>query len=438
MKQFTLVIAVLFLLIQSTNAQTGLSFNKLDSLLKYAENNSASIKTGEQQSLLAKWQKISAQAGLVNFRMQTNFNLTNNLELPVTFLPAEAFGGTPGTFKEVTMGQQYIGNLNLAPQIDIINPASWAKLKSANVNVELTNVNNLLIKKSLFESVSATYHNIISLQEQIEITEKSLLAADTLLTIMQNKYSEGIVRQQDLNDAQINKLTLSDNLEQLNLSLKQQYYSLKILCDIPESTTISIGEQPDYNKPIITGLHVDNQLQYKSSLLNLELAKADLKTNQLMQYPTVSLVYYNAWQQNSNTMFFDNDVNWLNAQYISLKLSVPFPDINRYTLTKSSRINKTISLQNAEHTKLQNDFTNKQLVLDYEKAYSQLNTANQIYQLKEQNYGLVLNQFNLSILSSDKLIIAFNDMLSSRLSYSSALANLLYTKSKIEINNTIK
>jgi OMF family outer membrane factor len=438
MKQFTLVIAVLFLLIQSANAQTGLSFNKLDSLLKYAENNSASIKTGEQQSLLAKWQKISAQAGLVNFRMQTNFNLTNNLELPVTFLPAEAFGGTPGTFKEVTMGQQYIGNLNLAPQIDIINPASWAKLKSANVNVELTNVNNLLIKKSLFESVSATYHNIISLQEQIEITEKSLLAADTLLTTMQNKYSEGIVRQQDLNDAQINKLTLSDNLEQLNLSLKQQYYSLKILCDIPESTTISIGEQPDYNKPIITGLHVDNQLQYKSSLLNLELAKADLKTNQLMQYPTVSLVYYNAWQQNSNTMFFDNDVNWLNAQYIGLKLSVPFPDINRYTLTKSSRINKTISLQNAEHTKLQNELTNKQLVLDYEKAYSQLNTSKQIYQLKEQNYGLVLNQFNMSILSSDKLIIAFNDMLASRLNYSSALANLLYTKSKIEINNTIK
>jgi hypothetical protein len=117
---------------------------------------------------------------------------------------------------------------------------------------------------------------------------------------------------------------------------------------------------------------------------------------------------------------------------------VPFPDINRYTLTKSSRINKAISLQNAEHTKLQNDFTNKQLVLDYEKAYSQLNTTKQIYQLKEQNYGLALNQFNMSILSSDKLIIAFNEMLTSRLNYSSALANLNYTMSNIEINNTIR
>lgn len=438
MKQFIFIITGLLLIIQSANAQTELSFNNLDSLLKYAENNSIAIKTGEQQSLLAKWQKISSQAGLVNFRMQTNFNLTNNLELPVTFLPAEAFGGTPGTFKEVTTGQQYIGNFNLAPQIDIINPASWAKLKSANVNSELTNVNNLIAKKSLFESISATYHNIISLQEQIEITQKSLLAADTLLQNMQNKYSEGIVRQQDLNDAQINKLTLSDKLEQLKLSLKQQYYSIKILCDIPESTEINIDEQPAYNKQFILGLNVDNQLQYKSSLLKVELAKADLKTNRLMQYPTVSLVFYDAWQQNSNNMFFDNDIKWLNSQYIGLKLSMPFPDINRYTLTKSSQINKTISLQNAEHTKLQNELTNKQLILDYEKAFSQFNTAKQIYQLKEQNYGLALNQFNMSILSSDKLLIAFNDMLTSRLNYSSALANLLYTMSKIEINNTIK
>ncbi|HUI33125.1 MAG TPA: TolC family protein [Dysgonamonadaceae bacterium] len=438
MKRIILIITGFLLLTQVVNAQKELSFNNLDLLLKYAENNSVFIKTGEQQSLLAKWQKISAQAGLVNFRMQTNFNLTNNLELPVSFLPAEAFGGTPGTFKEVTMGRQNVGNLNLSPQIDIINPASWAKLKSANVNVELTNVNNLIAKKSLFESVSATYHNIISLQEQIEITQKSLLAADTLVIIMQNKYSEGIVRQQDLNDAHINQLTLSDNLEQLNLSLKQQYYSLKVLCDIPESTSINIDEQPDYDKQIIPGLHADNQLQYESSLLNVEMAKADLRTNRLMQFPTVSLVFYDSWQQNSNSKFFDSDVNWLNSQYVGLKVSVPFPDINRYTLTKSSRINQVISSINAEHTKLENDLTNKQLILDYEKAYSQLNTAKQIYQLKEQNYGMVLNQFNMSILSSDKLIIAFNDLLASRLNYSSALANLNYTLSKIEINNRVR
>ena len=438
MKKLMIISLIWYLFFQTTGAQSELRFSRLDLLLNYAEQNSITIKTTEQQSLLAKWQKISAQAGLVNLRMPTNFNLTNNIELPVSFLPGEAFGGAPGTFKEVTMGQQFIGNLNIALQIDLINPAAWAKLQSAGKNSELTTINNLLAKKLLFESISAAYYNIVSLQEQIELTKESLLIADTLLINMENKYSEGIVRQQDLNDAKINKLTLDDKLKQLDASLQQQVLSLKILCDIPENTTILIDELADYNQNIAVGLGVDNQLVYKSSLLKYDIAKADLKANHLMQLPTVSVIYYDAWQQNSNNRLFDKDARWLNSQYVGLKLSLPFPDVNRFTQTKMSKVSSIIALQNAEQTKIQNDNNNLQLVLDYEKAFSQFITSKQIYELKEQNYHLAMNQFNMDILSSDRLLIAFNDMIASRLNSSSALANLLYLKSTIDINNTVK
>ncbi|MBN1649867.1 MAG: TolC family protein [Bacteroidales bacterium] len=419
-------------------SQSELVFNTIDSLFSYAENNSYSIKNGEQQMLLAKWQQISAKAGIVNFRMQTSFSLTNNLELPVTYLPAEAFGGTPGTFKEITTGQQYIGNFNIAPQIDIINPASWAKLKSANINASLTQVNNLIAKKSLFESISACYFNIISLKEQSTITQNTLQIADTIVLILQNKYNEGQVRQQDLNDAIINQLSLKDKLNQLNLSLNQQYASLKILCDIPENTKLIIEHKLDYNQAFSLNNPVNNALEYRSSLLKAELAKSDLKTSNLSQLPTLSFVLYDAWQQNSTETFFDKDTQWRNSQYIGLRLSLPFPDINKYILSKNAKINKKMTLLNAEHTQLQNNLANSQLEMDYSKAYSQFKTSKQIYQLKEDNYHMAMHQFKMSILSSDRLLIAFNDLLASRLNYSSALANLLYTKSKIDINNTIK
>ena len=437
MRQVQIFIAFL-LIIQFSNAQTKLEFNTLDSLFNYAENHSISIKTGEQEVLLAKWQKISAQAGLVNFKMQTSFSLTDNIMLPVTYFPAEAFGGEPGTFKEMRTGQKYMGNFNFAPQIDIINPVSWTKLKNAKINTRLTDVNNLIVKKSLFESISASYYNIISLKEQVEITQKNLYTADTLQTIMRNKYTEGIVRQQDLNDAIINNLSLKDNLTQLEISLNQQYYALKILCDIPQNTAIFLTENAVYNQPFDQNLQTDNQLKHESSLLKADLAKEELRANRLAQYPTVSIVAYDGWQQNSKEQFFDSNANWINSQYVGLRLSMPFPDVNGFTLTKKAKINKTISELDAEHTKLENDITNIQLNLDYEKAYSQFKTANQIFLLKDENYQMALNQFNESILSSDKLLIAFDDMLISQLNYSAALANLLYTKSKIEINNSIK
>jgi len=439
MKQLIIIIVLLFSIQQSIiYAQTELYFNNLDSLLSYAETNSITVKNAEQQTLIAKWQKISAQAGIVNFRMQTNFSMTDNLELPVTYLPGEAFGGEPGSVKEVTTGQKYITNLNIMPQIDLINPANWAKLRSAKAGSELTKVGNLIAKKTLFESISAVYYNIISLQEQIEITKKTLLTADSLLINIQNKYDQGIVRLQDLNDTKINKLTTIDKLQQLKKTLEQQYYSLKILCDIPDTIKVEINEKPDYDNKYLVDLETDNQLLYEQSLLEIEKAQAEVMQNQYMQFPVVSLVFYDAFQQNSNNSFFDNRADWINPKYIGLKISFPFPNINAFTQTKTAKINKTISVQNAEHTKLQNDFENKQMKLDYEKAYSQLETARQIKELKEQNYTLALNQFNEDILSSDKLLIAFNDMLASRLNYSSALANLMYSMSKININNQVK
>jgi len=432
------ILSVIFLF-QSIKGQTEtIKFNSLDSLLEYSERNSSTLKTNEQQTLLAKWEKIAAQTGLINFRMLSSFNLTNNYKPTFTFLPAEAFGGASGTFKKVETGTPYVENVSISPQIDLINVSSWSKLKSANINSEMTSVNNLLVKKALFESIAASYYNIISLQTQVKFTEQSLAVADTLLQNMQHKYTEGIIRKQDLNDAQINKVSLSDKLKQLELSLEQQLFSLKILCDIPTDAEVGISEETNSNPNFVEGLESNNDLQYKYSLLKVQQAEADISTNQFMQLPTVSLVFYDAWQHNSASQFFDSNEPWINSQYISLRLTLPFPDVNRYTLTQKSKINKTILEENAKHTKIQNDLQNKQMALDYEKAYSQLKTNEEIYKLKEENYQMSLNQFNMSILPPDKLLTDFNDMITSKLNYTSSLANLLYTKSTIKINNTIK
>ena len=60
------------------------------------------------------------------------------------------------------------------------------------------------------------------------------------------------------------------------------------------------------------------------------------------------------------------------------------------------------------------------------------------YKPLAMNYKIAFNQYSQAILSFDKLLIAFNDMLASRFNYSSSLANLLYTKTKIDINNKTK
>jgi len=423
------------------SAQSELHFTKLDSVYAYADRHSSVSKNNEQQSIYAKYQKIAALANIVNLRSPVSFAPTNNTTLPVSFIPLSLLNGGKGSgYEKITLGQQYVSTLNIQPQIDIINPGNWAQIRTTNINQELTEANNLINKKSLYESIAACYYNICTYKEQVEITKKNLSSTDTLLQIVTNKFGQGLVTQQDVNNGTINKLTLQDKLNQLNISLEQQYNSLKILCDIPMKIGVVIEDELNYNQAFTPDMEANSQLQAKANILQMEYAKSDLRANRLANLPVISVLYSYSHYQNSTTQFFDPNPNnpWLNAAFLGAKVSFNIPDVNHILSSRNAKINYHIALINSNHGQLQNDISNSQLHLDYEKAYSQLNVNKQIFQLKEDNYKMAFNQYSQSILSFDKLLIAFNDMLVSRLNYCSSLANMFYTKSKLDINNNLK
>jgi OMF family outer membrane factor len=421
----------------SPQLKSQLSFNSLDSLLQYAQRNSTTIKTGEQQSLLAKWTKVAALANTVNFRSPVSFSATDNLKLPVNFLPAEAFGGPAGTFRQVTLGQEYVSNFNFNPQIDIINPYNWAKVKSASVSKEITEVSNLMNKRTLYENIAAAYYNVIALQEQIINTEKSLVASDSISIIAQNKFSLGLIREQDVNNTTVNYLNVKDKVVQLKSLHQQQLNTLKILCDISAGSQITLQDNSVITLEETNVKSISN-LNSRYNTLQSSFAKNELRANRLSMLPVLSLVYYQGWQQNSNKGFFDNSP-WINSSYIGLRLSVPFPpDVTKLSQTYTTKVNSRIAALTANHAELQTELTNRNLELDYEKYLSGYATAKQVYDLKNSNYQKSLNQYKEGVLPTDNLLIAFNDMLNARLNMAAALSSALFNKSKISINNSLK
>jgi outer membrane protein TolC len=414
-----------------------LKFDSVDSLLKFAENKSTGIKVGDQQSLLAKWTKIAALGNSINLRSPISFASTDNILLPVNFIPGEIFGGPAGSFREITFGQRYVSNFNFNPQIDIINPYAWAKVKSASVNKELTEVNNLITKKNLFESIAAAYYNIVSLQEQVRSSEQNLRNADSLVIIVKNKAGQGLVREQDVNNATINLMGVEDRLNQLKLSLEQQYLSLKVLCDIPASTSVVILADPYKLKTEATKSASSLNLRY--SELQSKLAKSELRANRWSMFPVLSLFYYQGYQQNSNTALFDANAKWIESKYIGFRISVPFPpDVSKLSNSYNSKINYRISKMNSEHMALQNAMNNENLNLDQQKALSAYETSSKIYDLKKSNYQKSLNQYREGILPTDILLTNFNDLLIAEINYTSAKAQLGFSTTKLSINNSVK
>lgn len=428
-----------FALILPSLASSQVTFTSVDSALAYAERNSSVAKISEQQTLLAKWTRVAALANTVNFRNPVSFTATDNLLLPVNFIPAEAFGGPAGSYKQITLGQQYVSNFNFNPQIDIINPANWARVKTASINKELTETTVLINKRNLSESISAAYFNILSLQQQSAVLHQTLGASDTLVLIAQNKFGEGLIREQDLNNVKATRLAVKDKLIQLLASLSQQENSLKILCEIPVGSKITIAQNLQSGPAYPQSLKATSTLTFRNTLLQAEYAKSELRAGRWSMLPVVSAVYFQGWQQNSNQSLFDNRQPWIQSQYIGLRITMPIPaDVNRLSQNYTYRINHRMALMNAAHARLQSELNNQNLELDYEKAAYAYATAVELYNLKNSNYEKSLNQYKEGILPTDFFLTSYTDMLNARINVIATLAALEHAKTRITINNLYK
>lgn len=414
-----------------------ITFNNEDSLFSLLRCNNVTAKINNLQETQAIATRNAAIANILNFRNPLNFSATNNLQLPVNFIPAEAFGGPAGSLKQITLGQQYVSNFNLTPQIDLINPQSWSKYKSAELNIESTKLNNQLTLRNVFETAALAFYNIASLEEQIATTTGMLQGAQTIETIVSQKYANGISRSQEVNNAKATVMSLKDRIAQLTYLKLQQETALKNLCNIPSSQSITIQWAPIEALP--APQVPQSNLIARHAEIQSRMAFSELRAARMAMLPVVSLVYYQGWQKNSNLSFTDQNNNWILNKYIGLKISLPFPpDVSRITTSYTSKINSQIANLNALQSKQQNESNNQLLLNEFNRQRVAWESAKEMAQLRKNNYESTLQQFNEGLAGADLMTAALNDYLNAMASLSNAQANLLFSLSKIKINNLIQ
>ena len=417
--------------------QAQINFSNEDSIFSFLRRNNITAKINALQEEQAIATRNAAMANILNFKNPLNFSATNNLQLPVNFLPAEAFGGPVGSYKTITLGQQYVSNFNFTPQIDLINPQSWSKYRSAEINIESTRLANQLSLRTVFETATAGYYNIASLTEQIATTEELLKGATSIQQIVTQKFQNGLARSQDVNNASATLLSLRDRLAQLLYLKQQQETALRNLCNIPTAQPLQISWEKINEAPISTA--PKSNLFSRQAELQSRMLTSELRAARFAMLPVVSLVYYQGWQKNSNLAFNDNAVDWIQSKYIGLKISLPFPpDVSRITASYTARINAQMAALNALQARQQNETGNELLMNEYNRNRVAWETARELAQLRNENYTASLQQFKEGLIGSDLLLNALNDYLNAAAALSNAQAVLLQSRAKIKINNLIQ
>ncbi len=429
-KKITLIV---FLGNISLSAQEFTKLNGFNDVVLLMKNKNYSLVNAELQKNIAELTKKAAVANAFNPRVPTTIQALDNMNQQVSFLPAEAFGGPAGTFKEVTIGQQYVSTFAVMPQFEIFNLSNIAQIKSSKINEQLVDNQNKLNEQQLYYKVNSIYSNILLFKAQKEIFQENLQIAENIKKIIDQKFEEGLVRKQDVNEAEVNVINTKDKIEQLDVNLKIQYQLLNLFFENQTNTEI-LENVWIYEKEQKAAL-VKNNLEVENTHLQRILAKQAYKTLQYQNLPSLSFVSSFSWQNLSNESFFHPKANNTNFNYLGLKLNLELPTAQRIANTRSKKIQVKMLSNNEEHIIKENEIKNQQLLLDYDKSVMQSQNLLKIADLKKDTYEKNYNQFKENILSLDKLLISQNDLLLSKLNLVSALANICFNKNKIDINN---
>jgi OMF family outer membrane factor len=432
-KLFVLFIA-LFFQTENIKAQEQKEFATINEILVFTKSKNYKFKNADWQIKLANLTNKMAKLNRYNPKTPTSIQVLDNINQQVSFLPGQAFGQPNGTFKEVTIGQQYVSTFNIQPQFDILNMASNAQIKTAKINQQLVENQNKINEQTLYEKINMVYFNILSFDAQKEVLKENIKIANDILRIINNKFNAGIARKQEVNEAEVNLISLQDKLEQIEMNTKMQYQTLNLFFENQIDASLSQNLW-DYQN-IDTVLQTQNNLIVENARLQSQMAQQEYKALKYQNLPVLSFVSSFNWQNLSNDFSFAKNSNSINYNYVGLKLSYDLPTtIQKYSNQKSKQMQIEIWKNNEEHSQKENETRNAQMVLEYEKSLKQKENFRKIYDLKKDTYEKNYNQFKENILSLDKLLISQNDMLISKLNMVSALANIGFNKTKIEINN---
>lgn len=97
-----------------------------------------------------------------------------------------------------------------------------AQIKAARINKEIVQTQNEINEYALYQNVNVTYHNIVSFQRQKKILVENLKVAEQIKSIVKNRFDEGVARKQELNEAEVNVISVKDKIEQIDINLDIQ------------------------------------------------------------------------------------------------------------------------------------------------------------------------------------------------------------------------
>jgi outer membrane protein TolC len=324
-------------------------------------------------------------------------------------VPAEFFGGPPGTYSTVQFGVPYNLSNNIQLTQILYNPQLNYGFAALDINQKIVAAQERLMQQDIKQQVSSTYFNLQAIVKQLEFVESNIANLTKLIANLQKSYELGLVIETEVDKLKISRLTLLNSKLTMEATKTQLSSLLKILIGVNSDSSLSLVSDEMMENTILVDQNNINHPELELMAAQKEMNAEERKGTKMAYLPSVS--FYASYNYAYNIKPKDDFRTGINSAFLGLHLDwTLFDGFEKYNKQKMNALNKD-KLENQEV------LLTKQLALLTETAKNQidvqassLETAKEQLGLANKVYVQTQAQFTAGTISSNELIQADNGL----------------------------
>ena len=428
------------------NAQNFPNSLTLDEAIEYGINNNFSVKNANREIEKAQKDRWSTIAiGLPQIYAEVNYQ--NFLEMPVSLVPAEFFGGQSGEFAEISFGtkQKVVGSVRMDQLI--FDGSYIVGLEASKIFLKIS---ENIYEKTTLETKKIIVNNYAAALlagENVKLLNKNKKNLEENVSEIHQLFKNGFVEEESVEQIQLTLANINTQLKYAANLSKIIHEMLKFNLGIPVEKKIVLTSQI-YEIIDESNLIFENQNNFNiSNNIDIKIAENNFLSESLLYkyekskfLPSLKAFINGSYTGNNEKFdFAKNNQKWFGSSLFGLSLDIPlFSSFSKKVNSQKAKI----SMQQAK-TKLNE--TQYRIRMEIETALNDYQLAIENYFTEKENLGLAERIENKNqvkyfegMVGSFELRQAQLQLYSSQSKYLSSIQNLIERKINLEtlVNST--
>lgn len=346
-----------------------------------------------------------------------------NAIIPGQLIPAEMFGGAPGTYAKVAFGVPYNLSNTIQLQQILYNPQVNYGINTLKIQQEVVEIQERITTRDSKHQVAATYFNLQAIRKQIQFIDSNIINIDRLVKNLEAMVAQQMVMQTEADKMKIQRLSLENNKQILAANELQMQQMLKILIGLPDDQKITLASDNLVQQTILVDKNETNYLELQLVQSQIKMNEEEHKGTNMSYLPSLSL--YGAYNYTFNLKPDANVRQGIESAFVGLRLDwTLFDGLEKANKQKVTKINQ-MRLENQE------EFLKQQLDIQTENARMQIDIQMNSLNIAKEQLGLAQRVYDQSELQYEQGTINSNDLIQAENTLQEAQTNVVIAYVKL-------